>query len=152
RAVLIAVARVSGLARTRVVHFERRSFPGQFSIERVFAEIRPHLPDRFDVRVVTTAHFSKGLRARFPTAVEARGLDTDVLHVTGDITYAGLLTRRHTTVLTIHDLEFLNRAGWLKAQTFIWLWLRIPILRAAAVTVPSEATRLDLLALPGIPA
>jgi len=134
------------------VHFERRSFPGQFSIERVFAEIRPRLPDRFDVRVVTTSHFSKGLRARLSTVLEARRLDTDVLHVTGDITYAGLFTRQGTTVLTIHDLEFLNRAGWLKARTFIWLWLRLPILRAAAVTVPSEATRRDLLALPGIAA
>jgi glycosyltransferase involved in cell wall biosynthesis len=140
------------LGPIRVVHFERRSFPGQFSIERVFAQIRPRLPDRFDVRVVTTSHFSKGLRARLSTVLEARRLDTDVLHVTGDITYAGLLTRRDTTVLTIHDLEFLNRAGWLKAQTFTWLWLRVPILRAAAVTVPSEATRRDLLSLPGIPA
>ncbi len=134
------------------MHFERRSFPGQYSIERVFAEIRPRLPDRFDVRVVTTSHFSKGLRARLSTVLEARRVNTDVLHVTGDITYAGLLTRRDRTVLTIHDLEFLNRAGWIKAQTFTWLWLRLPILRAAVVTVPSEATRHDLLARPGIPA
>lgn len=134
------------------MHFGRRSFPGQHSIERVAADVRAHLPDRFEVTVVNSDTYSKGLWPRIATVLQARRLEADVLHIVGDITYAGLLTRRSTTVLTVYDTEFLERAGWLKGQIFTWLWLRLPIRRAAVVTVPSEATRRDLLSLGGIPA
>ncbi len=126
----------------------RRTFPGHYSIERVFEQIRPELRRQgYAVEEVAVRDFSLGLRPRLRTALEAARIDAPVVHLTGDITYAGLLRRRRGTVLTVHDTEFLDRATGAKRIAYTWLWLRLPVWRADAVTVVSEATRNDLEAL-----
>jgi glycosyltransferase involved in cell wall biosynthesis len=129
----------------RVVLLGRKPFPNQFSIERVFEGVRARLPSRFDVRVVTSSYPSKGLVNRLRSVWEARAHQGDVTHVTGDVHYVDLLLDRKRTVLTVHDTELLDRAPWLKRLIYTWWWLRLPVWRAAVVTVPSEATRDDLL-------
>jgi glycosyltransferase involved in cell wall biosynthesis len=131
----------------RVVQLQRRSFPGQFSMERVFAEVRRHLPDRFDVEVVVTSGRNQGVVPRLKTMLEARRIEADVVHVTGDINYAAILMNRRKSVVTIHDTEFLDRSSGLKRFAYGWLWLRLPMWRAGIVTVGSEGTRQDLVKL-----
>jgi glycosyltransferase involved in cell wall biosynthesis len=140
-----AVHRAATDRPARVVLFGRKPFPNQFSIERVFEGVRARLAGRFDVQVVTSSYPSKGLVNRLRAAWEARAHQGDVTHVTGDVHYVGLLLDRKRTVLTVHDTELLDRASWLKRLIYTWLWLRLPVWRAAVVTVPSEATRDDLL-------
>ncbi len=126
----------------------RRPFPGHFSIERVFEQIRPELVRQghtVDVRRV--GHPSLGLLPRLRTVVEVARVRAPVVHITGDITFAGLLRPRRGTVLTVHDTEFLDRASGPKRLLYKWLWLRLPVWRAEVVTVVSEATRDDLLAV-----
>lgn len=132
--------------RPRVVHLERQPFPGQFSIERVFATVRPRLAGSYDVERVVSSHPSKGLLPRLRAALEARRRQGELTHVLGDVTYLALLLRRASTVLTVHDTEFLTRGSAPKRLLYRWLWLQLPVWRAAAVTVPSEAARRDLLA------
>jgi glycosyltransferase involved in cell wall biosynthesis len=131
----------------RVVQLQRRSFAGHYSVERVFAQVRRALPSRFDVELYVMSHYSKGVWPRLQTALEARRRQGDVTHVTGDINYATILLRRRHTLLTVLDTEFLDRAGWAKRLAYTWLWLRLPIWRAGLVSVPSEATRQDVLRL-----
>ncbi|MCU4185697.1 glycosyltransferase [Acidiferrimicrobium sp. IK] len=132
----------------RVVQVMRRPFPGHYSIERVFEQLRPELRRQgYDVEAVTVSDFSQGFRPRLRAALEAARIHAPVVHVTGDITYAALLRRRRGTVLTVHDTEFLDRAGPAKRFVYKWLWLRLPVWRAEAVTVVSDATRADLEAL-----
>jgi glycosyltransferase involved in cell wall biosynthesis len=138
---------MTGTRRVRVVQLQRRSFPGQYSMERVFAQIRPRLPPWVDAELFVTSHYSKGVLPRVQTAIEARHHQGDVTHVTGDINYAVILLRRRTTLLTLHDTEFLDRASAAKRQVYSWLWLRLPVWRAGLVSVPSETTRHDLLRL-----
>lgn len=134
-------------APASVTQLMRRSFPGHFSIERIFAQVRPALETLgYDVDVVVTPYYSKRLMPRLRTAWEARRLAAPVVHITGDITYAGLLRSRRGTVLTVHDTEFLERASWSKRLIYTWFWLRLPVRRADVVTVPTEATRRDVLA------
>jgi len=128
-----------------VVHFQRRPFPGHYSIERAFEHVRPALQARFEIEVVVAPEPSLGLLPRFRTVLEARRRQGELTHVTGDINFAAILMRRRETILTIHDLEFLDRASLPKRLIYTWLWLRLPLSKAAAVTVPSEATRLELL-------
>jgi glycosyltransferase involved in cell wall biosynthesis len=138
---------MTGRPRVRVVQQQRRSFPGHYSMERVFAQIRDALPAWLEVELWVTSRYSKGVVPRMRTALEARHHQGDVTHVTGDINYAAILLRRRSTLLTVHDTEFLERANRAKRLLYIWLWLRLPIWRAGLVTVPSEATRRDLLSL-----
>jgi hypothetical protein len=99
--------------RITVVHHQRLPFPDHHSIERVFDAVRAHLPQQVDVRVVIAPTTSKGLMPRIRSAVAARRQQADVHHVTGDVTYVGLLLPRRRTVLSIHECEFLDRAGHL---------------------------------------
>jgi glycosyltransferase involved in cell wall biosynthesis len=138
---------MTGRRRVRVVQLQRRSFPGHYSMERVFAQIRNSLPAWLDVELWVTSQYSKGVLPRLRTALEARHHQGDVTHVLGDINYAAILLRRRRTLLTVHDTEFLERANRAKRLAYTWMWLRLPVWRAGLVTVPSEATRRDLLSL-----
>jgi glycosyltransferase involved in cell wall biosynthesis len=140
---------MTGRPRVRVVQVQRRTFPGHYSMERVFAQIRAALLGQLDVELFVTSHYNQGLWPRVGTVLEARRHQGEVTHVTGDINYATLLLRRQRTLLTVHDTEFLERATWAKRLVYTWLWVRLPIWRAGLVTVPSEATRQDLLQLVG---
>jgi glycosyltransferase involved in cell wall biosynthesis len=128
-----------------VVQLTRRPHPHQRSIELVFETVRAHLPADVAVRVVTSSYYSSGVLPRFRAVLEARRLQGRVTHVVGDIHYVTLLMRRRSTVLTVHDVEFLDRAGLLKRLLYGWLWLRLPVVRSAVVTVPSEGSRRALV-------
>ena len=132
-----------------VVHLTRRPHPHQRSIEIVFETVRAHLPPHVAVRVVTSSHYSSGVLPRLKAVLEARRVQGCVTHVVGDISYVTLLMRRRSTVLTVHDVEFLGRAGRLKHLLYSWLWLRLPIARSAVVTVPSEGSRRALVSTLG---
>lgn len=129
---------------TEVVHFSRRPHAGQHSIEKVFALVRRELPERFHVTTVVSEHYSKGVMPRAATVVEARRLPQPIVHILGDVTYAALGRPASSTVLTIHDAEFLRRASPARKVLYSWLWLRLPVRHAVAVTVPSRATAREL--------
>lgn len=135
----------TGAPRARVVLLGRKPLPGQFSIERVIEGLTSRLPDRFDVNVVASSYPSKGWRRRLAGMWDARRHQGDVTHVTGDVHYVSLLLDRRRTVLTVHDTELDGRLRALKRLIYRWLWLRLPVWHAAIVTVPTEATRDDLL-------
>lgn len=135
--------------RPRVVQLFRQPYHHQVSIERVFAAVRPYLQQEIDVDTVVSTHPNRGLVPRLRSVLEARRRRGEVTHVTGDTTYTALLLPRRSTVLTVHDTEFLLRASAAKRLLYSWLWLRLPVARSAVVTVPSEATRRDLLAVVG---
>ncbi len=130
-----------------VVHFARRPQTGQHSIEKVFELIRKELPERFRVVTVTSGYYSKGIRQRAATVLEARRIATPLVHILGDVTYAALARPSESTVVTIHDAEFLRRGSPAKNFVYSWLWLRLPARHAAVVTVPSAATLRELEAL-----
>ena len=136
--------------RVRVLHVQRRPFPHeQFSIERVFADVRAGLPDDVDVDVLVSSFPSKGvlnrLRAIREARTAARARRPDVCHVTGDVHFLVLGFPRDRTVLTVHDCEPMHRLGPIARALYRLVWLTLPTRRAAVVTVPSPATRDELL-------
>lgn len=133
-----------------VVHLQRRPSAGQVSIEKVFAVVRQHLPG-YDVEVVLSSQPNTGVLPRLLAVLEARRHQGDVTHIVGDVHFLAALLRKRTTVLTIHDTEFILRTGTsgVKKLLYTWLWVRLPVWRAGTVTVCSEATRDDVLGLVG---
>jgi glycosyltransferase involved in cell wall biosynthesis len=116
----------------------------------VFDAIRAALPDDVEAHVFESSHPSAGIIPRLRAIVEARRaarrLRADIDHVTGDIHFVTFGLDRRRTVLTIHDTEFMDRASAPKRWIYRWLWLQLPVSRAAAVAVVSDRTRDDLLA------
>ncbi len=70
----------------------------------------------------------------------------DVTHITGDITFAGLLLSRKSTILTIHDCGILKRKKGFRKWLLRKLWFEWPMLHARFVTTVSQTAADDLKA------
>lgn len=118
-----------------------------FSIEAVFETVCGHLPEDIDASVITSDQPSWGLLPRLRAIWQARQASKGarVVHMTGDAHFMLLLTGRRRSILTVHDCEFLERSSGLK-RFVLWLfWIRLPVWRAGAITVVSEASKVQLL-------
>ena len=117
-----------------------------YSIEAVFGAVAEHLPSDMRAEVVTSPYPSRGIWKRLRAALHAwraaRG--ADVVHVTGDTHFMACFAPRRRTILTIHDCTFLERATGLRRAVLWFFWIRLPIWRAAVVTVVSEASKAQL--------
>lgn len=128
-----------------VVQFQRRAFPGAFSIERVFKAVRSALPEDIDVRVRTNKHYSQGVAKRLLDALDARLEAGSVNHIVGDVHYLTWFMPRRRTILTVHDCVSLERLRGPRRYALWLLWYWLPLRRVAHVTVISEFTRAALL-------
>ena len=135
--------------RVEVAQFSRRAYPGAFSIEQVFHDIKAALPDDIVVREARNRAFSRGILPRLGDALRARRHRGMVNHVLGDVHYLTLFLPRKRTILTIHDCEMIHRTTGLK-RLILWLfWFRLPVARAVTVVAISQTTRADIEALLG---
>ena len=127
-----------------ITFYQRRPHEGYFSIERYFADLRKAIPGNIKVKVAVSRYPSRGFWGRVYNVIEAAFRQGDVNHITGDVHYLTLLLQKKRTILTVHDLGSVNRLKGIRRALFILFWFRLPIKRAAVVTVVSEATREDL--------
>jgi len=128
----------------RIIHYQRRPQDANFSIERVFRDIRQALPENVQPVIAICRFPSRGFFKRLYNAFEAYFRQGDVNHITGDVNYLAYFLRRSKTILTIHDLRTVHRLNGWKRRLFLWLWFRLPIRSVRLVTVISEATKNDL--------
>ena len=128
-----------------VVQFLRRPGVAAYSVERLYRDIRQHLPA--DIRVETRVNqfFSSGIVGRLLDALLASRWQRDVNHITGDVHYLTFFLKRRRTVLTILDCIILEKARGIRRQILWLLWFWIPVRMAAQIVVISEATRQQLL-------
>lgn len=131
-----------------VWYFRKKRDLGNFSIESSFQELLPHFGDGdWEVEWREASWFSEGIWNRFRIAIEARGLDADVIHITGDIHFAAMFLQKRKVVLTIHDNGHIERSTGLKRWLMKKLWLDWPLKRCAKVVAVSEATKKSIMDL-----
>jgi glycosyltransferase involved in cell wall biosynthesis len=129
----------------KVTFFHRRHQEANYSMERLFDDIRRALPNEFESKVAISRFQSRGLWGRVYNMVEAVFRQGDVNHITGDVHFLTYLLRGTRTILTIHDLVTVHRLhGWRKS-IFFFFWYWLPIKRATIISVISESTKEDLL-------
>ena len=129
----------------RVTHYMRRPEFGVYSLERLYEDVRTHLPADFQVSICVSRLFSRGLFGRLYDIVRSRYCQGDVNHVTGDVHFLTYLMDRRRTVLTILDCVTLERLQGFK-RWLLWLfWYWLPEKRCAVIIVISEATRQQVL-------
>ena len=115
-----------------------------FSIERLFAEIRRHMPADCEVTSCPAPYASAGVISRWRNVRHAARQHADVHHIVGDSHYLAFRLPREKTVLTIHDCGALNRlTGW-KRALLKYFWFTGPMRRAAVVTTISQASKDEL--------
>src|SRR5262245_17159769 len=129
----------------KVVQFQRKPFPGTYSVERLFRDVREYLPTTIQCKVVVSKFHSKGLVRRVFNIAQAAFHSSDVNHVTGDVHFLTFLLPRRRTLLTVLDCILLTElSGW-RWWLFWLLWYWLPARRSAAITVISQSTKRQLL-------
>ena len=135
-----------GREPTRVVHFSRRAFPGQHSIEKVFEQVRHSWSDdNFKIIPRTAPHLSLGVFNRIANCRWASQHQGEINHILGDIHYIALGLTPKRTILTICDCFTLTRLKGIKRQLYKRFWFDLPAKRVAAITVISEETKRELI-------
>ncbi|MER2998320.1 glycosyltransferase family 4 protein [Pontibacter populi] len=128
-----------------ITYFFRKLRPGAFSIENLFLNFQMELP----VGIKYTNHFlsrqSDGFLNRIKLVWETFRKRGEVNHITGDVNFIVLLLPKGKTILTIHDIESLNRNNRLTNFLLQLFWLRMPVARVKYVTVVSQTTKDKLL-------
>ena len=132
------------LEMPKIVQHQRLPYDGQVSIERLFEEIRNHLPEECSVKVATSPLPSKGLWPRVKNVFYARRQQAAVHHIIGDVHYLAFGLPPQRTVLTIHDCATLKRLKSWKRAIFRYFWFTGPMRRAAVVTTISGTTKNEL--------
>jgi len=131
----------------RVNLIYRRAYTSQFSIERIFDGLISYfqLTSHIQVSKKVVPFYNNTVFRRFKNIIWTFRNQGQINHVTGDIHYIALGLTRQTTILTIHDLYFMDVAKPLTLYIYYLLWLKLPLLRVQYVTVISEATKKELL-------
>ncbi|MHB1295979.1 MAG: glycosyltransferase family 4 protein [Anaerolineae bacterium] len=116
-----------------------------YSVERVFFDVRAALPPSVEARVVTARYESRGVWMRLLNMIQAAFSQGEVNHITGDVHYLALLLKPSRTLLTVLDCVSLERLwGWRRDLLFFfWYWL--PVRCCRLVSVISESTKRELL-------
>jgi glycosyltransferase involved in cell wall biosynthesis len=128
----------------KILHHERKRLASHFSIERLFAEIRRHMPADCEVTSCPAPEASAGILPRWRNVRHAARQRADVHHIVGDSHYLAFGLPPEKTMLTIHDCGALNRlTGW-KWALLKYFWFTGPMRRAAVVTTISEASKAEL--------
>lgn len=137
--------------RIRVLHLQRSPRPAQFSVERLFEDVRSALPCDIDVSLRVCAQENRGLFPRLRDAVAASVARRPVTHVLGDAHYLAWFLPRKGTVLTVLDCVNLRRLTGVRRWLYWVAWYWWPLRRCEAVTVISEFSKLELMSWSKIP-
>jgi glycosyltransferase involved in cell wall biosynthesis len=133
----------------KVVQVVRHPVPGLHSIEEQFRAVREATPPEARPAVAVCPYPSRGVIPRVLALHWVRRLPYPVVHITGDVHFLVGAVRRGRAVLTVHDCGVVYQRGGLRAWLLRQLWFRMPVARAAAVTVISEKSGRELEELTG---
>ena len=128
-----------------VVHYMRKPGLRAYSVERVYGDIRKHVPSDIAIRTCVSRFASRGIFGRVLDIFRVPWCQGDVNHVTGDVHFLTYLLRKHRTVLTILDCVTLERLQGFKKYLFWLLWYWLPEKRCTRVVAISESTKRQLM-------
>lgn len=129
----------------RVTFYHRKPQKNNYSVERLFDDIRNVFPSDVQYKVAVSRFPSRGFWKRVYNIIEAAFRQGDVNHITGDVHFLTFLLRKKKTLLTILDLVLVEREKGLRKASFLLIWYWLPIKRSSIVSVISEATKKQLL-------
>lgn len=133
-----------------VLQYLRKRRPqANFSLEFIFEDVRARLKGACDIQTQVAPKYSSGLFPRLAIVWDVFRARRNNIHVTGDINFAILGTRKHSAILTLLDCGFLHRARGIHRSLLKKLWLTWPVYWSARVTTISQAAKNEIVELSG---
>lgn len=130
----------------KIVFYHRKKTPSFHSIEFVFETIRKRFQKNiFEVKTKELSYPSTGLFNRLLISFQAMLNQGDVNHVTGDIHFIALFLPAKKTILTIHDLGFMENRRGLSRMILKWFWIQLPVKHCRIITTVSESTKKEIV-------
>jgi len=124
----------------RAVFIFRDPFKKGHSIEELFKGVI----FEFNKYIKAECFFYNSSQSLFRNVLRLRAIQADIYHITGDVNYMALFLPKSKVVLTLHDIgHFKSLKNWHRI-IYGLLWIRLPLLRSAAVTAVSSYTRNDI--------
>lgn len=136
-----------------VTYIFRKGSSTNFSIEKLFDALYAHFKqsgvalERLELPYVSTGIASVLRNIWFV----ARRRKSGVLHITGDVHYAALLSPFSRSIITVHDCVVLQRGTGFKRLVMWLLWFGLPVRFASCIVVISERTKGELMKTVAVP-
>jgi hypothetical protein len=123
--------------KAKILFIERKFWKknfAAFSLEKVFEQIARLLPaEKFETQFVKVP-FGNSFLDIIKNLLFFKKPKADIYHITGQIHYMSLVLPSEKTVLTIHDLGFLNNNRKLNRFVIKKLFLDLPVKRLNYIT------------------
>lgn len=130
----------------KVILVNRRPFHEQYSVETFFSRVAESMLNRgIEVSTFNVPYLSKGIWPRICNTRSVESLNSDIIHVTGDVNYVALGGKKKNTVLTILDCYTLERLKGIRRAIYKHFWFTLPIRHAAHITTISENAKNELI-------
>ena len=127
----------------------RKQTSGFFSIEKVFGlvsnTIQHSTNNSIEPQRIELPFTSKGIVPICLNLLYLLQFKKGLFHITGDVHYAVLALPKKSTVLTIHDLVFLESSWGVRKYFLKWIYLRLPVSRAKYITTISEKSKKEIV-------
>lgn len=133
------------MRKNKIVHYQRLRRPGaNYSLEFIFEDLRRRLAKKLAIELVIAPCVSKGFFRRILIVIHAWFNQGEVTHITGDITFAGILLNPRKTVITVLDCGILHRKRGFARRLIRKLWFDWPMSRCRWITTISHAAADDI--------
>ena len=123
----------------------RHPNPGFFSIEKVFDSVKNEFSSDYNLNRIVLPFPTKGLFSLIANIIYLKRYKSEYVHITGDVHYAMLVLSPQKTILTIHDLVFLQKATGIRRKMLTWLFVKMPVKRAQFITTISEKSKQEIV-------
>jgi glycosyltransferase involved in cell wall biosynthesis len=133
------------MSKRNITLVYRHLNPGFFSIEKVFDSLKNEFSSDYNLNRIVLPYPTKGLFSLIANLVYLTRHKSEYVHITGDVHYAMLALSPHKTILTIHDLVFLQKATGLRRKMLTWLFVKMPVKRAQFITTISEKSKQEIV-------
>jgi len=134
--------------KAKILFIERKFWKknfAAFSLEKVFEQIARLLSsDKFETSIIKVPYGNSFIDI-LKNILFFKKSEADIYHVTGQIHYLTLVLPPNRTVLTIHDIGFLQHDRKLNRLIIKKLFLDLPLKRLKFVTTVSETTKKSIL-------
>ncbi len=129
-----------------ITYFQRKPIKGfHFSVEIIFNDLRKNLSSKFSQKTIISKYYSKGFLPRVYNCIQAFFNQSNINHVTGDISYVGIFLQKNKTIHTILDCVFLQHKKGIRKQLLKYFWLTMPINRSKFITTISHSVKKEIL-------
>lgn len=131
------------MAYTRIIQLHR-AIGINYSIEHVFEILNKQLINRWQIQKVILPFAYVRPIGLIKNIFHARHMCNGFVHIVGEVHYIAIFLPVKT-MITIHDLSFIDFNHGFKRHFFYWLWYYFPLRKATYVTCISQDVKTRLI-------